>query len=327
MSHSSSSKAYILAFTVGAAVLSAVSLAAAQEPLAAPAAPAAASPAAAPAAAPPAAAPSAWTDEPASPAPVAPNDPAAPTPVAPGAAADAPAGPGSDADAIEIGTGAPAAPSDSTYVPDAERPLTRYRQYDLGFELGMRNVVATDPSFDPYSGDDVLSSFALAATWTPLHVDVLTFGLVGEWNPGGSTGTARGDLTSLTVHRGSLGAQARLALGRRVYLSAKVAPSILAVSGNIHDPAIDRPLEADSVTWGLDATGGAAVLIARVGDPDAPAFRLWIVAEVGYAFTGAAEMSHAPEEVDDDPRLYGGVALAALDTSGVVNRFGVALTF
>jgi len=250
-------------------------------------------------------------------------DPTADPSVAPAAQPDAVA----PADGALPKVASPSTPSDAAYEPEPETPLTKHRQYDLGVEAGVRNVVATDSSYDPYSGDDALTSFALTATWMPLHVDPLSFGLVGEWNPGGSTGSARGAATSLFVHRMSLGAQARLALGRRVYLHAKVAPSILAVSGNIDDPAIGRPLSADSITWGLDATGGAAVLIARAGDPDAPAFRLWVVGEVGYAFTGAAEMSHAPAEDEEDPRRYGGVTLAALDTSGVVNRFSVALTF
>ena len=158
---------------------------------------------------------------------------------------------------------APAQPSDRAYAPPPDKPLTKHRQYDLGFEIGVRNVVVTDPSFDPYSTDDVLTSFALSATWTPLHFDIVTLGLVGEWSPGGSTGAARGDETSLAVHRGAIGAQARVALGRRVYLHAKVAPAILAISGDIEDPAVERPLEADNVTWGLDATGGAAVVCDR----------------------------------------------------------------
>lgn len=321
MSHRSLLSPRPFAFPVVAALLSFASVAAAQ-PAAPPPSPppdTAAPPAAAPAPSGDAAAPSAWTDE----APPAAAPPPAVDPAAPASATAAP--PPAEGEG-EVGLTA-ANPSDATYTPPPPKPLTKHQQYDLGFEVGVRNVVVTDPSYDPYSTDDVLTSFALSATWTPIHFDVLTLGLVGEWSPGGSTGSARGDETSLVVHRGAVGAQARVALGSRVYLHAKVAPSILAISGDIQDPALEAPLEADSVTWGLDATGGAAVLIGRAGDPDAPAFRLWIVGEVGYAFTGAADMTHAPEPDDDDPRLYGGVALAALDTSGVVNRLSVAMTF
>lgn len=290
---------------------------AAASPASAPPAPPA--PAAAPAGA--AAPPAAWTDEPApSPADV-PTDPPPPTELAPAEGATEPAAPAPPSVAP------PAVVESPPDRADEPAPLTKHRQYDLGFELGVRNVVATDPSYDPYSEDDALTAAAFAVTWMPLQYDLFTVGLVGEWDPGGSTGSARGDATSLFVHRASVGAQARLALGSRVYLHARVAPSMIFVSTSIEDPAIPRPLEADSFTWGLDATGGAAVLIARAGDPDAPAFRLWVVGEVGYAFAGAAELAHEVEAVDDDPRRYGGVTLAALDTSGVVNRFALALTF
>lgn len=214
-----------------------------------------------------------------------------------------------------------------TYDVAPRAKLKRYVQRHVGFEAGMRTTVVLDEGYDPYSSNDLLPHFAASATWVPLRMAPFSVGLVGEYDLGGSSGMARGDATSMLVQRASLGLQARLALGSRVYTFAKAAPSVMYMRGSITDAAVDRPLTADAWTWGVDATGGAAVMIGRAGDPDWPALRVWIVGEIGYAFAGKSEMVFSPEERDDDPRMFGSVRLPGFRPAGVVNRLALALTF
>ena len=265
----------------------------------------------------------------------------APAPASASAPASAPASASASAPAsASASASAPAPASAEMIVPfsstneaaptyDAAPPakLKRYVQRHVGFEAGMRTTVVLDEGYDPYSANDLLPHFAAAATWVPLRMAPFSVGLVGEYDLGRSSGMARGDATSLVIHRASVGLQARLALGRRVYAFAKAAPSVMYLRGGITDAAIDRPLTADAWTWGVDATGGAAVLIGRAGDPDWPALRVWIVGEIGYAFAGKSEMVFSPEEQDDDPRMFGSVRLPGFRPAGVVNRLALALTF
>lgn len=210
--------------------------------------------------------------------------------------------------------------------PRPEKPK-RYVQRHLGLEIGARTAVVLFEGFDPYSRSDLLPSFALAATWTPVRVGAFRLALRGEYDIGGQSATARGDETSLVVHRFAGGLEAGLLLGPRVRMFAKAAPALLHLRASIDDPAIDRPLVARTFTWGLDATGGTAVMLAAVGDREWPAARFWLTGELGYAFAGEAAMRFTPEEDEDDPRRFGEVELPGLRPSGVVSRIALAITF
>jgi hypothetical protein len=212
---------------------------------------------------------------------------------------------------------------------DAAPPAKPKRsiQRHVGFEAGMRTTVVLDEGYDPYSANDLLPHFAGAVTWMPLRAAPFSLGFVGEYNIGGRSGMARGDATSLLIQRASVGLQGRLALGSRVYAFAKAAPSVMYMHSSITDAAVDRSLTADAWTWGVDTTGGAAVMIGRAGDRDWPILRVWIVGELGYAFAGKSEMVFSPEQQDDDPRMFGSVRLPGFRPAGVVNRLALALTF
>jgi hypothetical protein len=207
-----------------------------------------------------------------------------------------------------------------------EKPK-RYTQRHLGFEIGARNQIVLFEGFDPYSRSDLLPHFAVAATWVPVRAGAVSLGVVGEYDIGGQSATARGDATALTVHRFSAGLQARFALASRLYTFVKAAPAALHLRASIDDAALDRPLVARTWTWGLDTTGGAALLLGAAGDRAWPAARFWLVGEIGYAFAGEAEMRFSPEADPEDPRRFGEVELPGLRAAGVVNRFAFAVTF
>lgn len=207
------------------------------------------------------------------------------------------------------------------------RKPRRYVQRHMGLEVGARTQVVLFEGFDPYSRSDLLPHFAAAGTWVPLRAGAFSLALLGEYDLGGQSANARGDETALTVHRFSAGLQARFTLGSRLYTFVKGAPAALHLRASIDDAALDRPLVARTWTWGVDATGGAGLLLGAAGDEDWPAARFWLVGEIGYAFAGEAEMRFSPEADQDDPRQFGEIELPGLRTAGVVNRLAFAVTF
>jgi Zn-dependent protease len=156
----------------------------------------------------------------------------------------------------------------------------------------------------------------------------MTFAVGAEYDLGHHGATARGQQTSLVLHRlaGSILIDATII--RHLHTYARFAPGAIYLHGAIEDAALpERPLVSDAWTWAVDTTGGIAVLLGAVGADEAPAVGFWVTAEVGYCFTGEAQMSYAPEADGDDGRVFGSTRLPNVRPGGVVNRFALGISF
>ncbi len=195
-------------------------------------------------------------------------------------------------------------------------------------EIGLRGTVIAHDGFQPYASKDpeLLGQISVAAGIFPLRFSRLALGLMAEYDIGGRSETVRGDDSHLTAHRISLGLQANVDLHRRIYLFTRVAPAAVYFHGSIDDAAIDRPLVANSWTWGLDTTAGAGVLLGAVGRAR-PQVGFWLKAELGYAFAGEADMQYAPVEDDEDPRRFGSISLPAVSPRGFISRLALSISF
>jgi hypothetical protein len=201
-------------------------------------------------------------------------------------------------------------------------PPPRHR---FGAEIGVRLLVIDDPSFDPYSENDLIGQASVGGAVMAFAVGPFALGLVAEYDIGRKSAMARGDETSLTLHRIAWGASLELRLWR-FDLYARLMPAALHAAATLDDPGFDLPLSASGWTWGLDTLGGARFRFASAGH-DAVGF--WLLAEVGYAFAGDIDMLFSPdvEEEEDEARRLASIALPALDPSGVTTRVGLALSF
>lgn len=209
----------------------------------------------------------------------------------------------------------------------AERAAPRrYVQRNVEVAAGVRTVVVRGQGYDPYASNDVLPALSLGVRAMVLKARPLSLSLLGGYEVGAEAETARGLDTHLVAHRILLGAEGRLDLGQRLALFARATPGVLHTRGSITDPGVPE-LVSRNWTWSLDATGGLALLVGRVGDPEWPAVRFWLTAEMGYAFAGEVAMTYTPDAPDDDPRRYGSVDLPPLRLSGMVNRFTFAVSF
>ena len=180
---------------------------------------------------------------------------------------------------------------------------------------------------DPFATDDSVGQLSLAAGPTLLRSGPVSIAALAEWDYGSREATARGDKTSLTMHRIGVGLESRFQLARRLMLFARVSPAAVNLRGTIEDAGLARPLVSRSWNWSLDTTGGVAVMFASTGPREAPTSRFWFTGELGYGFAGQSAMSFAPEADAADPSKYGSIMLPALRPSGVLGRLAVAVSF
>jgi hypothetical protein len=246
-----------------------------------------------------------------------------PPPGSPAAAAPAPAIQGSAA----LSAVTPSTPQDTT--PDAAPPpRTRPLPHHIGIQLGVRTTHIPHSGYDPYADSNGLAQAAFAATYTPWRSLPLSVHLVGEWDIGRTSSIARGDPTSLMIHRIALGIEGRYEPVSRLYLFAKVAPSALHLRGEIEDIPLGATLASRTWTWGLDTTGGAALRLGNAGKEADPGATFWLMLDMGYSFTGEAEMIYRPAELDENEgRRFGDIALPSIRPGGFVTRIAGAMTF
>lgn len=198
----------------------------------------------------------------------------------------------------------------------------------FGAELGLRTTLIADEGFEPYGGSDVnmLGQFVIAATFAPLELGPVSLAIVPEYSVGVRGEHTRDQEASISVHRLAGGVLADVALIRHLHLYARVALGATYLHGRITSSTVDLQLEADNWTWGLDTTGGLAVLLGAVGDRDEPDAGFWLRAELGYAFAGEAEMSYSVDS-DDEARRFGSVGLPAVTPGGVISRWTLGVSF
>lgn len=226
------------------------------------------------------------------------------------------------------------APPPSTPVPEPEadepkEPAPTTLPHWFGAEIGVRTTLLTHDGFEPFVADSVslLGQLALAASVTPLKFAPIEIGFVPEYNVGAVSHTLRGQESSLALHRLAVGVRVDATITRHLHLYVRGAPAAVYLHGSIRDAAIDRSVVSNGWTWGIDATGGIAVLMGAVGKREHPALGFWLLAEYGYMFAGKKQLDYAPAEDDDDPRRFGSIELPAVRPGGVINRLSLALSF
>lgn len=202
-----------------------------------------------------------------------------------------------------------------------------FRMPEINLALGLRAMVMPSAGLDPYAINDSVVQLSLAAGPTLFRSGPVSIAALAEWNFGNKESTARGDATSLTMHRIGVGLESRFQLARRFMIFARIEPAAVHLSGTIMDAGLDRPLVSRSWNWALDTTGGLAVMIANTGPREAPTSRFWFTGELGYGFAGQSDMVFAPEADAEDPRKYGSITLPGLRPSGVLGRLAVAVSF
>ena len=230
----------------------------------------------------------------------------------------------------ELGAVNVAAKADVAAPPKADvaapsKAASRVPEINLAF--GVRSMIVPSAGLDPFSANDAFSQVSFAAGPTLARIGAVSFAALAEWNFGKLDETARGETSSLAIHRLGVGLESRLQLARRLALFARVSPAAVHLRGSIVVPDLERPLVSRSWSWSLDTTAGVAFMFANTGPRAAPTSRFWFTGELGYGFAGESAMSYKPLADDEDPRTYGAITLPALRPAGALARFAVAVSF
>lgn len=210
-----------------------------------------------------------------------------------------------------------------TAIEEAGRPLVRPPVWEVAG--GIRTMFIEDPGYDPFSADDALVQFSLTATRALARADALALVAGVSLDLGGSSATARGAPSSLTLTRVSVLAEGRVQPLSRLYLFARLAPGLLHGAATIDDassPAASG-LNGNFDSFSLDASGGAAVCFGDVGRLHVGA---WLVADGGYGWVAAKPLVLAPS-LGADQSKAGTLDLGTLAARGGFFRIALALSY
>ncbi len=209
---------------------------------------------------------------------------------------------------------------------DAE-PIYRSRERFWQGQLGMRSTFVTDPGFDPFATDDMLTSFSLGVSRTVFNHESFSLAPGLFWDYGARSATARSSPSSLGSHRLGLSLEGRYHFAPWAYGLVRLTPSAIQQSAQITDQLAAAPLVARAWTAGIDASAGAAFLLGPHHDASTVVARWWLAAEGGYGYAGSASLLMRADLPSDDPRRTGDLDLGRLALSGGFFRLYGAVTF
>ena len=193
-------------------------------------------------------------------------------------------------------------------------------------QVGMRSTFVTDPGFDPFATDNVLTTFSIGASRTIFDYEAFSFAPGLFWDYGARSATARGNATSLSSHRLALALEGRYHFAPWGYGLVRLTPGAIQQSAQLKDPLAAAPYVASAWNFGLDASAGVAFLLGPHTDSTFPV-RWWLAAEGGYGYAASASLLMRPDLASDDPRRTGDLDLGRLALGGGFFRIYGSVTF
>jgi hypothetical protein len=220
----------------------------------------------------------------------------------------------------------PTAPPEEPSGGESQAPLgSRQSFYQL--LVGVRSSYITDAGYDPFSKDNSLVQSSFGLSRTLLVVDRFSFAPGVYWDYGKQDATARGDPSSIRVHRLGLGLEGRCQVFPWLYGFVRLTPGALQEKVSIEEPMAPGPLEQQHWLFSLDASGGAAVLLGPHAAEASFPLRFWAIAEGGYGWAPSKSLNLTPELPADETRPVGSLPLGKLALRGGFFRISAAVTY
>lgn len=190
--------------------------------------------------------------------------------------------------------------------------------------LGMRTSWIRSAGFDPFSENDALAQGSLVVT-RGLDVGVppllLVLGL--SLDLGHTDAVTRGVDADLDLQRIAVVLEPRYLLAPGLYLGVRLAPGLQHLSASLHDPSAPSTLATafwvPSVDASLTAGGRLNPAGARVG--------VWLMAEGGYGWSPARDLTLSPELSPRDASKAGAISLGTLSPRAPFLRISLALSY
>lgn len=220
---------------------------------------------------------------------------------------------------------APAAHAEDVTLASPDTITTSHRNVSPVWmaDVGYRGSFVSDPGMNAFSTKDYLAQFSLGASRKVLERGRLSFAPGLLWDYGGSTATARGAHTSLSVHRLSIPLEARYRIAPWLFGFVRAAPGLTSLATRVNDDSGPAPLAKSEWVPSLDLSAGAAWRFARVNDR----VGFWVTGEGGYGWAKSMALNLSPDLAGDDPRRVAHTDLGRLALRGGFMRFGAALSF
>jgi hypothetical protein len=198
------------------------------------------------------------------------------------------------------------------------------REPRIEASLGARVSDVASAGFDPFADSDDLAQVSLGLGGTLLTEGRFSLAAVGFWDYGERSSEARGAPTSLSVHRLSIGPEARFHVLPRLYAFVHVLPAFAYSRAELDEGITEAERTARHWAYGVDAAAGAAFeMYSRRGGRIRP--QLWLVAEGGYGYLGSTRLSLKAR--DGSPERTAPVDLGSLSLAGPYARLSVAVGF
>jgi hypothetical protein len=194
-------------------------------------------------------------------------------------------------------------------------------------EVGYRGSFVASAGYDPFSTNDYLPQFSLAATRTLFGGRHVSFAAGVAWDVGSSTATDRGDHASIGVQRLTVPLEERVHFGVWGYAFARAAPGVVAQHTEVDDPSAPASLSKTQWLFATDVSAGYAWMAwPRMREPTQPA-RLWLQAEGGYGWVVQERLDLGPKLASGDERIASGIDLGTISLSGPFFRVAAAASF
>jgi len=203
-------------------------------------------------------------------------------------------------------------------------PLAPHQPYVQG-SLGLRASKVADAGYDPFSDSDELLQVSVGLGGTLFRHHSWSLAAVGFWDYGQKSSSARGSLTSLDVHRLSVGPELRYHLLPRLYFFAHALPAFAHSSASLDDGVLQVARYARHWSYGLDGAAGAAFEVYGATS-GAIRPRVWAIAEGGYGYLGSTPLEMSPDP-GQGPQRPSSVDLGTLSLAGPYLRVSAAVGF
>ncbi len=194
-------------------------------------------------------------------------------------------------------------------------------------EMGYRGSFIPNAGYDPFSTNDFLPQFSVAATRTLFGRDHVSFASGIAWDYGSSGATDRGDRASLSMHRLTVPLEARAHFGVWGYAFIRGAPGVVSLHTDVNDSSAAASLSKTQWLFATDLSAGYAFHAWPRTRQDPQAAHLWLQADGGYGWVAQERLNLGPALAAGDARVVSGIDLGTISMSGAFFRVEAAASF
>jgi hypothetical protein len=195
------------------------------------------------------------------------------------------------------------------------------------FELGYRGAFVSEAGYNPFSTHDYFAQVSMGGSRTVYTRGSFSLSPGFSWDYGRSSASARGDATSLDLHRLVVSLEGRMHFGAWGYAFVRAAPGVALENAEVDDPTSPAPLTKSRWLFATDLSAGYAYPLWPRAEPWDRTPRVWLQADGGYGWIATQALNLSPELSSSDARIASGIDLGSLAMRGAFFRIAAAVSF